>query len=171
MDHLDAIIVGAGAAGLAAARKLHDAGMRVVVLEAKARIGGRIHTFHDPGSAEPVELGAEFVHGRPPEVFELAAKGNFKIIEVEGEHLCFTGGAFAECDDTVEHVAELLRHAARSRDVPFEELLKTSRLSPEEKEGARAYVEGFNAADAERIGVHGLARQQDAEEQIDADFT
>jgi monoamine oxidase len=56
------IIIGAGAAGLAAARMLHDAGQPVVVLEARDRIGGRVwtdHTFADV----PVECGAEFIHG------------------------------------------------------------------------------------------------------------
>ncbi len=55
------IVVGAGVAGLAAARALHDAGRDVVVLEARDRIGGRIHTL-DVGGA-PVDAGAMFLHG------------------------------------------------------------------------------------------------------------
>ena len=58
-------------AGLAAAERLGAAGRRVVVLEARDRIGGRIHTVDDPGLDHPVELGAEFVHGRPAELVEL----------------------------------------------------------------------------------------------------
>jgi monoamine oxidase len=58
----DAIVLGAGIAGLKAARDLHDAGLRVVVLEARDRVGGRIWTDRGWGGA-PVELGAEFVHG------------------------------------------------------------------------------------------------------------
>lgn len=57
-----AAVIGAGAAGLAAARDLRDAGHEVVVFEARDRIGGRVWT--DRGFADhPVELGAEFVHG------------------------------------------------------------------------------------------------------------
>jgi len=64
---VDCLVLGAGVAGLAAARVLVDAGRRVRVLEARDRIGGRVHTRHVPGFAFPVELGAEFVHGAPPE--------------------------------------------------------------------------------------------------------
>ena len=55
------IVVGAGVAGLSAARALHDAGLEVVVLEARDRIGGRAWT-PDVGGA-PVDAGAMFVHG------------------------------------------------------------------------------------------------------------
>jgi monoamine oxidase len=58
----DTIIIGAGAAGLAAARELHDAGHDVTVLEARDRVGGRAWTSYDL-APHPVELGAEFLHG------------------------------------------------------------------------------------------------------------
>ena len=58
----DVVIVGAGIAGLAAARALHDAGLRVRVLEARDRIGGRIWT-DDSAADGPIERGAEFIHG------------------------------------------------------------------------------------------------------------
>jgi polyamine oxidase len=67
---LDAIVVGAGMAGLTAARRLHDAGARLVVLEARDRAGGRVHTRHDLGPT-PVELGGEFVHGHYARTWEL----------------------------------------------------------------------------------------------------
>ena len=44
MERIDTIVVGAGVAGLTAARLLADAGQRVAVLEARARIGGRVVT-------------------------------------------------------------------------------------------------------------------------------
>jgi monoamine oxidase len=58
----DVLIIGAGAAGLAAARTLHDAGIAATVLEARDRLGGRAWTSYDL-AAHPVELGAEFIHG------------------------------------------------------------------------------------------------------------
>ena len=60
------IIIGAGAAGLAAARDLSRAGHEVIVLEARDRMGGRVYTHRDPESPVPIELGAEFVHGKSP---------------------------------------------------------------------------------------------------------
>ncbi|HEX6065109.1 MAG TPA: FAD-dependent oxidoreductase, partial [Longimicrobiales bacterium] len=47
----DTIIIGAGAAGLAAARDLTEAGRTVLVLEARDRIGGRVHTTVDAATA------------------------------------------------------------------------------------------------------------------------
>ena len=58
----DALVIGAGAAGLAAARELHDAGCSVAVLEARDRVGGRAWTSYDL-APHAVELGAEYVHG------------------------------------------------------------------------------------------------------------
>ena len=55
------IVVGAGAAGLTLARALHDDGVDVIVLEARDRIGGRVHTAH-VGDAW-LDLGAAWLHG------------------------------------------------------------------------------------------------------------
>jgi monoamine oxidase len=56
----DAIIIGAGAAGIAAARRLHDAGKRVILLEARSRIGGRAWTIAAAGF--PLDLGCGWLH-------------------------------------------------------------------------------------------------------------
>ncbi|MGW0516393.1 flavin monoamine oxidase family protein [Crossiella sp. NPDC003009] len=62
MFDADVLVVGAGAAGLGAARALADAGKRVLVVEARDRIGGRLWTDR-AAMPVPVELGAELVHG------------------------------------------------------------------------------------------------------------
>ena len=67
------VVIGAGAAGLAAAQRLHEQGEDVVVLEARDRIGGRVWTVRPRSLAVPIELGAEFIHGDPPELTEIAA--------------------------------------------------------------------------------------------------
>lgn len=56
------VVVGAGAAGITAARLLADEGLQVVVLEAADRVGGRLHTVQPEGWPIPVELGASWVH-------------------------------------------------------------------------------------------------------------
>jgi len=62
MTTYDVIVIGAGVAGLAAARRLHDAGRNVLVCEARDRMGGRVWSdASDPAHA--IELGAEFIHG------------------------------------------------------------------------------------------------------------
>ncbi len=58
----DVVVIGAGAAGLAAARLLRDAGKKVVVLEAKDRIGGRVWTAYPWRDALAVEWGAQVIH-------------------------------------------------------------------------------------------------------------
>jgi len=62
MQLYDVIIIGAGAAGLAAGRRLHDAGQSILILEARDRIGGRIWTDHTFANF-PIEQGAELIHG------------------------------------------------------------------------------------------------------------
>lgn len=61
-DAADILVIGAGMAGLAAAKKLRDAGKQVIVLEARNRIGGRTFT-HPTWKDAPVDLGASWIHG------------------------------------------------------------------------------------------------------------
>ncbi|MDW8402829.1 NAD(P)/FAD-dependent oxidoreductase [Chloroflexus sp.] len=79
---LDVVIIGAGAAGLAAARMLHDAGARVAVVEARPRIGGRIWTERSCGRY-PIELGAELIHGAQTSTVELAEAAGLTLDEVD----------------------------------------------------------------------------------------
>ncbi|MEM7772621.1 MAG: NAD(P)/FAD-dependent oxidoreductase [Cyanobacteria bacterium P01_A01_bin.37] len=60
--HYDTIVIGAGAAGLAAARTLQDANRSVLLLEARDRLGGRVNTNYD-FAPHPVECGAEYIQG------------------------------------------------------------------------------------------------------------
>lgn len=57
------LVIGAGIAGLAAARTLHDQGRIVTVLEARTRIGGRVWTDRTTWPDQPVDLGASWIHG------------------------------------------------------------------------------------------------------------
>jgi len=61
MSELDVIVIGAGAAGLAAARRLATARLSVRVLEARNRLGGRAWTWRD-GAGLPIELGCGWLH-------------------------------------------------------------------------------------------------------------
>jgi len=79
---VDAIVIGAGVAGLAAARELQLRGRDAIVLEARDRIGGRVHTLRPRGWPVPGEAGAEFVHGRPKVLLPLPREAR----EIRGSH-------------------------------------------------------------------------------------
>ena len=80
----DVLIVGAGAAGLGAAAALRARGRRPLVLEARNRVGGRVHT--EAGPAGPVELGATWIHGTPGNpLVELARRHGHRLVESRHE--------------------------------------------------------------------------------------
>ncbi len=161
----DCVVVGAGVAGLGAARALAEAGLRVVVLEARKRVGGRLLTVDAGG--EPVELGAEFIHGRPPELLSLLDEAGLAYYETAGESIQFENGTLqAGSAGFFSLLAEL---SESGEDSTFDEFLAQRQPTEADARRARQYVEGFNAADAARIGTRGLARQQAAEDAIEGD--
>jgi monoamine oxidase len=170
---LDVIIVGAGAAGLAAALDLCKAGLSVIVLEARARVGGRIFTQRDPASSVPVELGAEFIHGKSKEIFSIIDEAHLQVEEVTGRHWFVDEGKLSGSGrfwSAVENV--LAKMSDEIKDTSFEDFLSSlpdDKYSPRAKEIAKRFVEGFHAARTERIGIHGLNAFEDASHPIDGD--
>jgi monoamine oxidase len=84
----DVLILGAGAAGLTAARALTRAGLDCTVLEARDRVGGRLWTAGLAPGGAPIELGAEFVHGQPPEIWQFVSARQIEARETTAEELC-----------------------------------------------------------------------------------
>lgn len=170
------IIIGAGAAGLSAAQRLASAGLSVTILEARDRIGGRIFMRRDPDFAPPIALGAEFIHGLPPEIWEPLQSRKVAIKEVSGVPWCFDKGELSTCNFFSEVDDILNKMDAKSSDESFVEFLgrcfPRSQDNPrlvEAKARATTYVRGFNAADPQRVGVHWLVAGMEAEEKIDGD--
>ena len=164
----DVIVIGAGVAGLAAAVKLTRSGVNVHILEAQNRIGGRIHTVHESGLA--IELGAEFVHGKSRELWDLIGGSTEQVDETDGTNFCIREGQVGPCD-FFDQVYEFLGRMKQSEpDLSFADWARSQRDVPEDvKRRAFAYVEGFNAAHAEQISVNSLVRQSEAEEKIEGD--
>ena len=176
----DVLIIGAGVAGLNAGRLLAEAGRRVAILEARGRIGGRIWTrpialehSHLPIA---VELGAEFVHGLPQETWSLIKQAGLSTVEIDGSSFWFDGSRLMAANEqrgATEGVLEDLthwtqRHSSGS-DLSFADYLKSQAVDALTARMATNRVEGFNAADQHRISVAALAKQQAAEDAIDAD--
>src|SRR6201999_3091174 len=91
----DVVVIGAGMAGLTAARALAEGGLKVLVVEAQDRIGGRIWTRRV--GDETIELGAEFIHVRPPELWALIEEAGLETYERQGAQICFEDGVLEDC--------------------------------------------------------------------------
>ena len=177
----DVLVLGAGAAGLTAALQLALAGQRVALLEARDRVGGRIFTRRAvaPGRATslPVELGAEFIHGLPAESWRLVRDAGLDTYELDGSQLRFADGRLQDVPESSGSRAVLQEMAGWAAAQPpgtdqtFEHYLDHSPAAgtPALRNEAIRYVEGFNAADHRVIGVAALARQQAAEDAIEAE--
>jgi monoamine oxidase len=157
-DRFDIIIIGAGAAGLAAARDLSGAGRSVAILEARQRIGGRIWTIHTSDLPLPIELGAEFIHGEPHETFAIVEAAALVAYELPDDHLWSAGKRWHRVRnfwETLERVRA--RIPAHRRDVSFAEFLRRQKnLSPRVRRLALNFVEGYHASHADRISAASL---------------
>jgi monoamine oxidase len=166
MVESDVVIIGAGAAGLAAARALADAGRSVLVLEARDRVGGRVWTRHEPHTATPIELGAEFIHGQIPQTFRLLQEAGQSALAVQGGgHWTLLHGKLQQhTSDLFDEVQNAMKAAnlLGEPDIPFQEFLDHGSrygLSREAAELARRFACGFDAADTARVSAHSIAEE------------
>src|SRR5512138_804144 len=157
IELFDTLIVGAGAAGLVAAAELSRQRGTVCVLEARDRVGGRMYTRREPGVTLPIELGAEFIHGRAPATLGWLAKSNTAIVDAHGERFTLRDGKPEPADNLFEQMKRGLDSVGRPRkDLPFAEFLErvpNRKCPPAAKQLARQLVEGFDAADATRVST------------------
>jgi monoamine oxidase len=156
------VVIGAGAAGLAAARALHDAGVDVEVLEGRDRAGGRIFSVTDSGAHRPVELGAEFIHGPAAELQHVLDEASLTSVDVCGTRWTATASGlrrlsnFWERLDRGMRLLESSRHADRSVAEVFRQRSGGRHLAAD-RTLARQYIEGFHAADPRLASARALA--------------
>jgi monoamine oxidase len=153
----DVVVIGAGAAGLMAARALLHAGSTVTVIEARRRIGGRIHTLRDPAAALPIELGAEFIHGEAEDTLAVVRAARLVVDQIPNHHFRSRNGKLATAGDYWERIERLSRtlaaRAAKSRegDRAVADLLRRAKAPPELRRMFIDFVEGYHAADPEKL--------------------
>lgn len=178
LDVFDAVIIGAGAAGLAAANELRANGRSVIVVEARGRVGGRIFTYRDPAVAVPIELGAEFLHGATPNTDTIIDAAGLTAIDVVGEHWQAREGHFSQVDfyDKIGKIlGKLDEH--RTPDRSFADYLAERAARKRKPKDARArqlaieFVQGFHAADTSLVSERWLASGGDPAESPDEERT
>ncbi len=157
----DVIVIGAGAAGLAAAQKLAGRSLRVLLIDARDRVGGRVLTRPVPGLATPAELGAEFIHGPAEETFDLLRDAGVAAIDTGGESWVCDGGGLRRDEDNFTSAAGIFEGA---RSLPEDESTDRFLRRFEGDAGkratvsaARAFVEGFEAADPTLASARAIA--------------
>jgi len=165
MQSCDVIVVGAGAAGVAAARRLADASVAVQVLEARDRLGGRAATVATPLGAA-VDIGCEWLHSaeRNPWV-GIARSLGFAIDETLpdwGQRVAWHKGESAQNDWIAAREAFDERcEAAAAGDV---DLPESALLDPEGRWNGllRAISTWANGTELERVSVKDHARYENS---------
>jgi monoamine oxidase len=167
------IIIGAGVAGLAAARELAVAGVDVTVLEARDRIGGRIFTTRPKDSPVPIELGAEFIHGRHPALMRLLDESRISFYDVSERHLFLDDGKLVSTHEFWNELTALMDLMSLEQpDQTFQDFLASlpgNYASRQAQSVASLFVQGFHAANLDRIGTHGLIKASEAEAEVGGD--
>jgi len=167
----DVIIIGSGASGLAAARALSTAGKSCIVLEARERPGGRIHTIHDPHFSTRIESGPEFIHGVVQHTLALVKEAGLNTKKIGGAIWNMRDGKPHQQEEFMEGTDELMKALENLRvDISIQQFLDVN--FPDEKysglrESVLGYIKGYELADPEYASA--LALRESWSEQDDSE--
>src|SRR5712671_1804650 len=154
-DHI--VVVGAGAAGLTAARELALAGKRVTIVEARDRCGGRIYPLPTAEFGYPAEGGAEFVHGVAPVTRSLMREAGLSLSPRGGTRWSVRTDALSPADPSLPDTTRFYQALREVKaDLPIVEFLEThfaDRRYDEMRRSVTRTVEGYDAADPRRAST------------------
>lgn len=165
------IIVGAGAAGLMAAKELSAKGFNVTVLEADERFGGRIHTILDSSFDIALEAGAEFIHGNLHETIQLLNEAKIIFTPVKSKTYQVKQGMWKHTREFIQGWDEVMKKIQEvESDMTVSDFLNRYFSGDkyfELRERIRRFTEGFDAADIHTASIIALREEwmQDDEEQ------
>ena len=168
MQTTDVLIIGAGAAGLMAAYRLSESGKKVIVLEARNRTGGRIHTISHESFFKHAELGAEFIHGNLPVTLNLLKEANIKYSAASGEMVRYDKGKFINHEGFIENWDLLLKKLNElEQDTDIANFLQTHFPGEEYiglRDGVSKYVAGYDTADTNKVSAFALRNEWNNED-------
>ena len=169
MGQFDVVVLRAGVAGLATAERLGPGWRRVLVLEARDRVGGRIHSLPALTPEHAIEFGAEFVHGTPKLLDEYLGAHELRLLDSAGHSYWIAADGCEVCDEPSIDLFEELDKLDPSSfpDEPFGITLqhRLAHVPEEERRWAQSFVEGFHAADPSRISTHSIIAGDHAEQE------
>jgi monoamine oxidase len=160
---VDVVIIGAGLAGLSAARALVERGCDVVLLEARTRLGGRVWTLHETESPAAIELGAEWCEPRG-ELARALERGGATLESMRGKRVVRTPEGWDTSDEFPDDMGSVLKRVAVRRG-PDMSLLDALTVNGEDidrrdVQALLGYVQGFHAADPARVSMQWLLRAE-----------
>ncbi len=116
-----------------------------------------------------MELGAEFVHGRPPGLCSILKAAGLPLFEASEQRWRKEGASFKAFPEFWETIEKVDGQIPAGPEISYVQFLDHAQASPSEKSIARAFVEGFNAAQAERISAQAVALADRAAEEIEGE--